>query len=97
MTDRMSESAGLPACLIVRCCSCVCSCFVLVSVLSWLVLVPCFSSRDFLLRLNQSHPPLFLFRPNTYAGTCMSIEPLKAQEVYRVTLWTPHGLAIRRE
>ena len=30
-----------------------CTCFC-----SWLVLVPLFSSRAFLLRLNQSHPPL---------------------------------------
>ena len=37
------------ACLIGRCCSCFCS---------WLVLVPLFSCRAFLLRLNQSQPPL---------------------------------------
>ena len=46
--------------------------------------------------------PLFLFRLNTYAGTCMSIEhiymrPQGSRGIYRVTLWTPHGLAIRRE
>ena len=44
--------------------------------------------------------PLFLFRLNTYAGTCMSIEhiymrPQGSRGIYRVTLWTPHGLAIR--
>ena len=42
------QSAGLPACLIGRCCSCFCS---------WLVLVPLFSCCAFLLRLNQGHPP----------------------------------------
>ena len=42
------KSAGLPACLIERCCSCFCS---------WLVLVPLFSCCAFLLRLNQGHPP----------------------------------------
>ena len=37
-------------------------------------------------------PPLFLFRPNTYIGTCMSIEHIYMRpsrlkkEVYRVTL-----------
>ena len=46
--------------------------------------------------------PLFLFRLNTYAGTCMSIEhiymrPQGSRGIYKVTLWTPHGLAIRRE
>ena len=43
-----SESAGLPACLIGRCCSCFCS---------WFVLVPLFSCCPFLLCLNQVHPP----------------------------------------
>ena len=47
------QSAGLPACLIGRCCSCSCS---------WFVLVPLFSCCGFLLRLNQVHPP-FPSRP----------------------------------
>ena len=42
------KSAGLPACLIGRCCSCFCS---------WFVLVPLFSCCALLLRLNQGHPP----------------------------------------
>ena len=42
------NSAGLPACLIGRCCSCFCY---------RLVLVPLFSCCAFLLRLNQGHPP----------------------------------------
>jgi hypothetical protein len=48
-SKSVQQSAGLPACLIGRCCSCFCS---------WLVLVPLFSCCAFLLRLNQGHPPL---------------------------------------
>ena len=44
----VAESAGLPACLIERCCSCFCF---------WFVLVPLFSCCAFLLSLNRGHPP----------------------------------------
>ena len=47
-----SESAGLPACQIGRCCSCFCS---------WFVLVSLFSCCAFLLCLNQVHPPRYYY------------------------------------
>ena len=55
--DSTKKSAGLPPCLIGRCCSCFCA---------WLVLVPLFSCSAFLLRLNQGHP---LPPPSTTATT----------------------------
>ena len=54
------ESAGLPACLIGRCCSCFCS---------WLVLVPLLSCCAFLLRLNQVHPPPLPCTSNSLGAT----------------------------
>ena len=58
MSQIILQSAGLPACLIGGCCSLFCC--------SWLVLVPWFSSLDFLLRLNQGHrrpspPPYYYY------------------------------------
>ena len=47
------KSAGLPACLIGRCCSCFCSCFVLVSVLG-LYLFLCSLAARFLLSGSSS-------------------------------------------
>ena len=46
--ERTCKSAGLPACLIGKCCFCFCF---------WFVLVPLFCCYAFLVRLNRVHPP----------------------------------------
>ena len=79
------KSAGLPACLIGRCCAC----FVL-----GCTLCSFFSSDAFLLRLKQG-PPCFCLNliPTRYCAWVLSTficASFKAQEGYRVTLWTPH-------
>ena len=68
--ERTYKSAGLPACLIGKCCSCFCF---------WFVLVPLFCCYAFLVLLNRVHPPStpVLWTLNVYLADRLYTRPTK--------------------
>ena len=87
--ERTCKSAGLPACLIGKCCFCFCF---------WFVLVPLFCCYAFLVRLNRVHPPStpVLWTLSVYLADRLYTRPTKCCFVWQQKVWWRAHLFIPR-